>query len=134
MSGKNAGTDRLLKEGNNLAIYIHCRTRWIARIDGLDWFEEMFELVTLTLQSIRDNVGGHWNIDSQNLAWSLFNVCSEFTFILSLLVAKYFPYLLLPLTSGLQERKFTILREHTFSERWSKNITFFFRYHSRWPL
>ena len=47
-----------------------CRTRWIARIDGIDRFEEMLEVVTLTLQSTRDNVGGHWNIDSQNLAGS----------------------------------------------------------------
>ena len=77
-----------------------CRTRWISRIDGLNRLEEMFEVFTLTLQSIRDNVGGHWNIDSQNLAGSLFNACCEFTFIVSLLV-----YL-------------------------SKNITFFFRYHS----
>ena len=73
-----------------------CRTRWTARIDGLDRFEEIYEVITLTLQSIR----------------SLCNACSEFTFIVSLLVAKYFIYLLLPLTSGLQERELDKLQAY----------------------
>ena len=47
-------------------------------------------MVMLTLQSVRDNVGGHWNDDSRNLATSLFSSCSEFSFVISLVVAKYF--------------------------------------------
>ena len=114
-----------------------CRTRWFTRVDGLDRFEEMFEVVTLTFQSIRDNVGGNWNIDTQNLAGSLFNACSEFTFIVSLLVSKYFIYLIIAShigTATAGSGYTTSVREHKFSERWSQNITFFFRYHSRWTL
>ena len=35
-----------------------CRTRWIARIDGLDRFEEMFETTTAALCEMRDNLDG----------------------------------------------------------------------------
>ena len=151
MSGKNAGTAKLIRDACFLAIYIHCfahrlnlcvagscnlqliknmmhkvrcvseffsypkraellrkkiqgfspterhkvlldvcKTRWVARIDGHDRFEEMYEVAMLSLQSVRDNLGGHWNDDSRNLAGSLFVSCSEFSFILSLVVAKYF--------------------------------------------
>ena len=89
-----------------------CKTRWVARIDGLDRFEEMYEVVMLSLQSVRDNLGGHWNDDSRNLAGSLFVSCSEFSFILSLVVAKYFLYLLLPLTYGLQARELDIKKAY----------------------
>ena len=59
----------------------------MARIDGLDRFEEMFEVVVVTLQSVRDDVDGPWNDDSLKLAGSLFNACTEFTFIISLVIA-----------------------------------------------
>ena len=89
-----------------------CKTRWIARIDGLERFEDMYEVIMMTLQTIRDNMGGHWNDDSRNLASSLFNACSEFSFLLALVVAKYFLYLLLPLTAGLQEREIDIMKAY----------------------
>ena len=89
-----------------------CKTRWIARIDGLDRFEEMFEVIMVSLQSIRDNMGGGWNDDSRHKAASLFSSCSEFSFLLSLVVTKYFLYLLLPLTAGLQERELGIQRAY----------------------
>ena len=41
-----------------------CRTRWVARIDGLDVFAEVLEPVVNSLETIKDNVGGKWNSDS----------------------------------------------------------------------
>ena len=81
-----------------------CKTRWVSRIDGFDCFEEMYEVVMLSLQSVLDNVHGHWSEDSRNLAAFLFSSNNEFSFLISLVVAKFFLYLLLPLIIGLQER------------------------------
>ena len=89
-----------------------CRTRWILRIDGLERFEEMYEVIIITLQAIRDNVGGHWNEESRNSASSLFDACSEFKFLFSLVMTKFFLHLLRPLTVGLQERLLDIRRAY----------------------
>ena len=89
-----------------------CKTRWVARIDGLDRFEEMYEVIMVTLQTVRDNVGGHWNDDSRNLAASLFSSISDFSFLMCLVVTKFFLCLLLPLTTGLQSREIDIKRAY----------------------
>ena len=109
------------KERRNTLLDI-CKTRWISRTDGLDRFEEMYEVVMLTLQSVRDNVGGHWNDDSRNLAASLFSSCSEFCFVISLVVARYFLYLLLPFKSGLQERELDIKKTYQNIEFVKKSL------------
>ena len=109
------------KERRNTLLDV-CKTRWISRIDGLDRFEEMYEVVMLTLQAVRDNVGGHWNDDSRNLAASLFSSCSEFSFVISLVVAKYFLYFLLLLTSGLQERELDIKKAYQNIEFVKKSL------------
>ena len=38
-----------------------CRTRWVARIDGLDVFAEVLEPVMNSLETIKHNVGGKRN-------------------------------------------------------------------------
>ena len=90
-----------------------CKTRWVARIDGLDRFEDMYEVIMVSLQHVRDDIGGHWNDDSKNLAASLFSSLSEFSFLISLVVAKYFLSLLLPPTSGLQKQELDIKKAYT---------------------
>ena len=52
---------------------------------------------------------GPWNDDSRKLAGSLFNACTESTFIISLVVANYYLHLLWSLTSKLQERELDIM-------------------------
>ena len=89
-----------------------CRTRWILRIDGLERFEEMYEVIVITLQAVRDNVGGPWSEEAKNSASTLFDACSEFKFLFSLTVTKYFLHLLKPLTVGLQERLLDIRRAY----------------------
>ena len=41
-----------------------CRTRWIARIDGLEIFIELFPSIVSALESLKDNADGSWNSDS----------------------------------------------------------------------
>ena len=41
-----------------------CRTCWLARIDGLEIFIELFVAVVKSLEVIKDNAGGSWNADS----------------------------------------------------------------------
>ena len=86
-----------------------CRTRWIARIDGMDRFEEMYEVITLSLQCVRDDVDGPWSDQSRKDAGNLFVAITNFTFIMSLVVANYYLYLLWPLTSKLQQRELDIM-------------------------
>ncbi|XP_046864377.1 52 kDa repressor of the inhibitor of the protein kinase-like [Xenia sp. Carnegie-2017] len=38
-----------------------CKTRWVARIDGLLNFIEAFPAIVQCLDEIKDNVDGHWN-------------------------------------------------------------------------
>ena len=66
-------------------------------------------MVVVTLQSIRDDVDGPWNDDSRKLAGSLFNACSEFSFIICLVVTNFLLGLLQPLTSKLQGREVDIM-------------------------
>ena len=89
-----------------------CKTRWVERIDGLDRFEEMFETVLLTLEEIGQNTNRSWDKETAAKANNLFVICSTFDFIFSLVVAKYFLYLLLPITSGIQKRDLDIKKAY----------------------
>ena len=66
-----------------------CRTRWVERISTLSKFTEMYEPIMVSLQEIKDNVEGHWNYDSCHDADGLFDSCSDFKFIMSLVVTKH---------------------------------------------
>ena len=65
-----------------------CRTRWIARIDGLDRFEEMFEATTAALCEMRDNLDGTWNAETSATASGLVSICADFQFIISLVITR----------------------------------------------
>ena len=39
-----------------------CRTRWVERISALSKFTEMYEPIMVSLQEIKNNVEGHWNV------------------------------------------------------------------------
>ena len=49
-----------------------CRTRWLARIDGLIVFIEVFEAVVSALEAIKLNISGKWSNDSIRDASGLF--------------------------------------------------------------
>ena len=66
-----------------------CRTRWIEQLEALDRFQELYEAIMITLEQIsKDEQGGHsgWNNDSRRDAAALFNTCSDFGFIVTLVV------------------------------------------------
>ena len=65
-----------------------CRTRWVERISALSKFTEMYEPIMVSLQEIKSNVEDHWNYDSCHDADGLFDSCSDFKFIMSLVVTK----------------------------------------------
>lgn len=45
-----------------------CRTRWVARIDGLGVFIEIYSAIVASLEEISNNVGGTWNVESRTKA------------------------------------------------------------------
>ena len=65
-----------------------CHTRWIARIDGLDHFEEMFEATTAAFCEMRDNLDLTWNADTSATASGLVSICADFQFIISLVITR----------------------------------------------
>ena len=69
-----------------------CRTRWIEHISALSNFTEMYEPIMGSLQEIKNNVEGHWNYDSCHDVDGLFDSCSDFKFITSLVVKRILSY------------------------------------------
>ena len=66
-----------------------CRTRWIKRLVALDRFQELYEAIMITLENIYKNIGGGesgWNEDSKQDASALFHTCSDFSFIITLVI------------------------------------------------
>ena len=66
-----------------------CRTRWIERLVALDRFQELYEAIMITLENIYKNIGGGesgWNEDSKKDASALFHTCSDFGFIITLVI------------------------------------------------
>ena len=49
----------------------------------------MYEPIMMSSQEIKDNAEGHWNCDSCQDADGLFDSCSDFKFIMSLVVTEH---------------------------------------------
>ena len=79
-----------------------CRTCWIARIDGLDVFAEVFEGVVLALETIKNNEERHWSSDSVRDASGLFHGTVAFDFIICLVIVSRMLKITRPLTKQLQ--------------------------------
>ena len=106
----------LLPDNNHQVLINVCRTRWVARIDGMDRIVEMLLLVASALEDIslnRDENGdrgrGDWNADSRNDAQSLLNAIS-FTFIVAIVVVRHILDLTRPLTLKLQRKEIDLLK------------------------
>ena len=79
-----------------------CRTRWIARIDGLEIFIELFEVIVAALNAIKENENGTWNYESIRDASGLFHSIVEFRFLFTLIVVSRCLEVTRPLTKQLQ--------------------------------
>ena len=106
----------LLPDNNHQVLINVCRTRWVARIDGMDRIVEMLLPVASALEDIslnRDENGdrgrGDWNADSRNDAQSLLNAIS-FTFIVAIVVVRHILDLTRPLTLKLQRKEIDLLK------------------------
>ena len=63
-----------------------CRTRWVARLDGLDVFAEVFVPLTQCLEAMKLNQDGVWNTETVRDASGLFHSVTSFQFIVCLIV------------------------------------------------
>ena len=106
----------LLPNNNHEVLINVCRTRWVARIDGMDRIVEMLLPVASALEDIslnRDENGdrgrGDWNVDSRNDAQSLLNAIT-FTFIVAIVVVRHILDLTRPLTLKLQRKEIDFLK------------------------
>jgi len=106
----------MLPNNNREKLINVCRTRWVARIDGMTRIVEMLEPVACTLESIALNMDdngnrghGNWNIDSRNDAQSLLNAIN-FTFIVAIVIVRYILDLTRPLTVKLQGKEMDLVR------------------------
>ena len=86
-----------------------CRTRWLARIDGLDVFIEVFEAVVSALEAIKLNISGKWSSDSIRDASGLFFGIVSFEFIISLVIVSRLLEVTRPLTKQLQSPHIDVL-------------------------
>ena len=64
-----------------------CRTRWVLRLDGLDRFYDMFVAIAEALFAIRDNADKEWD-NSAGDAYALASVCTNFDFIMTLVIVR----------------------------------------------
>ena len=95
--------EELLPSANHNRLVNVCKTRWVARIDGLSVFIEVFPAIVKCFQIIRDNVGGNWNPESVRKAGPLYLATVSFSFIVALVVVSRCLQVTRPLTVQLQE-------------------------------
>ena len=86
-----------------------CRTRWIARLDGLDVFAEVLAAVVRSLDVMRLNVDRSWNSDSVRDASGLFHATLDFQFIVVLIIVSRSLEVTRPLTKQLQTVSFDVV-------------------------
>ena len=100
-----------LPDNNHRVLINACRTRWVARIDGMDRIVEMLLPVASALEDISMNRGGdeNWNIDSRNDAQSLLNAIT-FQFIVAIVVVRHILDLTRPLTLKLQRKEIDLVK------------------------
>ena len=81
-----------------------CKTRWVARIDALEVFIELFQFIIDTLETISTGTSSGWNTESSRAAESLLLCITKYHFIISLVVTKECLQYTKGLTASLQRR------------------------------
>ena len=83
-----------------------CKTRWVARLDGLGVFIEVFPAIVRCFEEIKDNVEVHWNDESTQKASSLYYGTTAFQFITIFVIVSGCLQVTCPLTKQLQSSSF----------------------------
>ena len=81
-----------------------CKTRWVARIDALEVFNDLFSAVVNTFETIGEGQSSGWNSDSARVATALLSTITQFKFIFAFVVALKGLGYLKGLTKSLQKR------------------------------
>ena len=109
-----------IPQSNHHVLINVCRTRWVARIDGMDRIVELLLPVVSTLEDIslnRDSFGNQeWNHTSRDDAQALVNAIN-FSFIITLVVVKHILDLSRPLTVKLQRKEIDLVKATDEIER-----------------
>ena len=99
----------MLPESRHTHLINVCRTRWVARIDGLDIFAEAFVPIIFSLEAMKVNEGGQWNPTTVNDASGLFHAATSFEFIFCLITVSCCLEVTHPLTKQLQAPTFDVV-------------------------
>ena len=95
-----------IKEAISPARHTHlidvCRTRWVARLDGLDVFIELFSAIVDSMDEIKCNADRTWNNDSTQKASCLYHSITTFQFLVTLVIVSRILEVTRPLTKQLQ--------------------------------
>lgn len=81
-----------------------CKTRWVARIDALDVFFDLYPAVIKTLDVISEGSTSGWNAESCRSAENLMICTTKFQFIIAFIVTKKCFAYIKGLTTSLQKR------------------------------
>ena len=84
------------------------RTRWLARLDGLERIQQMFVPITNTLELIKDNHDGSYDANARADANGLQTTFLGFAFIANLIIVRNILAYITPLTCELQKVKIDI--------------------------
>ena len=100
----------LLPEASHSRLIDVCRTRWIARVDGMEVFIELFPAIVSSLEAVKDNADGSWNGDSIREASALYHATISFGFLVSLVVVSRCLQITKPLTIQLQAPQMDVVK------------------------
>ena len=93
--------EKLLSARHSCLIDV-CRTRWVARLDALDVFVEIYSALVASLEQMKNNRDRSWAPEMVRTAYNLFNGVVSFEFIITLIVVCRLLGMTRPLTKQLQ--------------------------------
>jgi hypothetical protein len=94
----------MLPESSHKRLINVCKTRWVARIDGLSVFIEVFPAVIRCFEIICDNINKTWNPESVQKAGYLYLGSVSFSFIVTPVIVSRCLEVTHSLTVQLQEK------------------------------
>ena len=89
-----------------------CR-RWIARIEALQVFENLYPAIMLVLKALDDNEDGTWKGETCIEVKGLYSACTSFEFIMSLVLAQNGLSYVEPATRKLQATKMEVVKAYS---------------------
>ena len=81
-----------------------CKTRWVARLDAVQLFFDLYPAVVKTFEVISESSSDGWNAESCRAAESLLTCITKFQFLVSFIMTKECLHYTRGITSSLQKR------------------------------